>query len=243
MERGNIEKLFQRGTEINQIEDIKEKIKESAALLDLDPEELANAYNETGDLLEAELQVEERKLLGKEVSDTITLNGNIIPEDLYDSISKAAQVAIFFKQNREEIMTSILNLQENERTVLTPLQIAQLLVNTSQEDKPLFSSKQKDFINELCEQPRIYSPIEAQSILRFLQRRRLSTRENTDLYNRILKCMKNNCKYEYLLTEEGTMLRTREQDYTEEITHLKNIDTTDKPYTKKIEFKPKRNKL
>ena len=211
-------------------------------LLDLSYDDYKKALSETGDQLTAQLQAKNRNLLGKEVSDTITLNGNVIPEELYDQISRAAQIAISFKYNRMALEKTISYLKEGNSILLTPIQIAQLLVNTDPEDKELFDDEDKELINELCAEAKIYTPKDARTILQFLQFKRLSTKENTDLYKRIVRCLEAKYDYSLLLTEDGTLLRTSNQN-TEDKKRDDETTPENKGIVKKIEFQsPKRNR-
>jgi len=237
---GNIEKLNEKAKVVSEYNDENEKLVKNAQMLNLDINDYLKAYKETGDQLTAQLQAQERTLLSKKISDTITLNGNIIPEEIYSQISQAAQAAISFKYNRFLLVKAISSLEDDDFMALSTIQIAQLLINTEPEDKALFTDDDKDLINDLCRESRLY---EARKILRFLESKRLSTKENTDLYNRILNCVRANYDYSLLLTENETLLRTNSQ-YTEN--KKRDDDTTPdaKGNVKKLEFQnPKRNRV
>ena len=228
MEKSKLERLFNQKKVIDKILDENEKIRIIASQLNISVEELKKAYAETGDMISAELQVQERSLLGSDIADTITLNGNIIPEELYDRITEAANLAIFFKQNRESLVKTITSLQDGDTMLLSPLQIAQLLVNVSKEDKPLFTEEDQELINELGEEAQLYTAEEAKGILKFLESKRLPSKDNTDLYNRLIESIKSNYKYETLLTENRTLVRTNKR-YKD-----------DKPASRKLEYKERK---
>jgi len=239
---GNIENLNEKAKVVSEYNDETEKLVKSAQMLNIDVNDYLKAYKETGDQLTAQLQAQERTLLSKNISDTITLNGNIIPEEIYSKISQAAQAAISFKYNKFLLVKAISSLENDDFMALSTIQIAQLLINTEPEDKPLFTDDDKDLINDLCRESRLYTPHEARTILRFLESKRLSTKENTDLYNRILSCIRSNYDYSLLLTENGTLLRTNSQ-YTENKKRDDETTPNDKGNVKKIEFQnPKRNR-
>ena len=221
MERNTIERMISQRKELDGISNIEERIKETAAMLNIGIEDLKKAYSETGDLVLAELQAAERQVLSRETSKTITLNGNIIPEELYDKIAEAASIAINFRQDRLTLVQTIVSLQEGDSILLSPLQIAQLLINVSEEDKPLFSDEEKEIVNGLASTTKVYSAEEAKSILIFLECKRLSTRENTDLYNRVIKTLKDNREYEPLFFEEGQLIRVSEEKEKEIKTPIK----------------------
>ena len=210
MERNTIERMILQRKELDGISNIEERIKETAAMLNIGIEDLKKAYSETGDLVLAQLQALEKKVLSRETSNTITLNGNIIPEELYDKIAEAASIAINFRQDRLTLVQTIASLQEGDNILLSPLQIAQLLINVSEEDKPLFSDEEKEIVNGLASTTKLYSAEEAKSILKFLECKRLSTRENTDLYNRVINSLEHNCEYEPLFVE-GQLIRVNEE--------------------------------
>lgn len=237
-----IERIKAKIEEIRQCSNDEAGTKKMLELLNLDYNDYQKALSETGDQLTAQLQAKNRKILGREISDTITLNGNIIPEELYDHISQAAQIAIGFKYNRMTLENAISYLREGDSILLTPIQIAQLLVNIEPEDRELYDDEDKELINELCAEAKIYTPKEARTILQFLQFKRLSTKENTDLYKRILRCIEANYDYSLLLTEDGTLLRTSSQN-TEDKKRDDETTPDDKGIVKKIEFQsPKRNR-
>ncbi|MBQ1551596.1 MAG: hypothetical protein IIZ67_05790, partial [Bacilli bacterium] len=107
---------------------------------------------------------------------------------------------------------------------LSPLQIAQLLINVSEEDKPLFTAEEKEIINDLAKTPKVYKAEDAKAILSFLEMKRLSTRENTDLYNRVINSLEHNCEYEPLFIEEGQLIRVSEEKKKEIKTPIKKIE-------------------
>ena len=230
MEKDNIG-IVKNEKNLGDISKIQEKAKKMCAVLGINIVDFNKAYNETGDFLTAQLQATERKILSTEISNIITLNGNVIPEELYGRISKAANAATIFIHYRLALVQSITSLQKGDVIALSPLQIAQLLVNTSEEDKPLFSEEDKEIINDLAAMPKVYSAEEANSILRFLEMKRLSTRENTDLYNRVIDSLEHSYDYESLFTKEGTLIR---------VDTKKKQET--KPFIKKIEFDNQKNK-
>lgn len=237
-----IDRIKAKIDEIRQCSNDEAGTKKMLELLDLNYDDYKKALSETGDQLTAQLQAKNRNLLGKEVSDTITLNGNVIPEELYDQISRAAQIAITFKYNRMSLENAISYLKEGNSILLTPIQIAQLLVNTEPEDKELFDNEDKELINELCAEAQIYTPEEARTLLQFLQLKRLSTKENTDLYKRIVRCLETNYDYSLLLTEDGTLLRTSSQN-TEDKKRDDEATPENKGIIKKREFQsPKMNR-
>lgn len=224
MEKNTMEKMFEKRKELDAIQDIDKKTQEIAAMLDIDIEDLKKAYSESGDFLSAQLQALEKKVLNRVIANTITLNGNVIPDELYDRITEAANTATLFKQNRESLAKSITSLQEGDIIALSPLQIAQLLINVSEEDKPLFTAEEKAIINDLAKTPQVYKAEEAKAILSFLEMKRLSTRENTDLYNRVINSLEHNCEYEPLFIEEGQLIRVSEEKKKEIKTPIKKIE-------------------
>jgi hypothetical protein len=145
-------------------------------------------------------------------------------DELYDRITEAANTATLFKQNRESLAKLITSLQEGDIIALSPLQIAQLLINVSEEDKPLFSEEDKEIINDLAKTQQVYKAEEAKAILSFLEMKRLSTRENTDLYNRVINSLEHNCEYEPLFIEEGQLIRVSEENKKEIKTPIKKIE-------------------
>lgn len=231
MEKNTIKRILTKRKELDSIQDIDKKTQEIVATLDIDIEDFKKAYNESGDFVLAQLQALEKKVLSKAIANTITLNGNVIPDELYDRITEAANTATLFKQNRESLAKSITSLQEGDIIALSPLQIAQLLINVSEEDKPLFTEEDKEIINDLAKKPQVYKAEDAKSILSFLEMKRLSTRENTDLYNRVINSLEHNCEYEPLFIEEGQLIRVSEEK-------KKEI----KPPIKKIELNNDNNK-
>ena len=231
MEKNTIKRILTKRKELDSIQDIDKKTQEIVATLDIDIEDFKKAYNESGDFVLAQLQALEKKVLSKAIANTITLNGNVIPDELYDRITEAANTATLFKQNRESLAKSITSLQEGDIIALSPLQIAQLLINVSEEDKPLFTAEEKEIINDLAKKPQVYKAEDAKSILSFLEMKRLSTRENTDLYNRVINSLEHNCEYEPLFIEEGQLIRVSEEK-------KKEI----KPPIKKIELNNDNNK-
>ena len=224
MEKNTMEKMFEKRKELDAIQDIDKKTQEIAAMLDIDIEDLKKAYSESGDLVLAQLQALEKKVLSRVIANTITLNGNVIPDELYDRITEAANTATLFKQNRESLAKSITSLQEGDIIALSPLQIAQLLINVSEEDKPLFTAEEKEIINDLAKTPKVYKAEDAKAILSFLEMKRLSTRENTDLYNRVINSLEHNCEYEPLFIEEGQLIRVSEEKKKEIKTPIKKIE-------------------
>lgn len=224
MEKNTMEKMFAKRKELDAIQDIDKKTQEIAAMLDIDIEDLKKAYSESGDLVLAQLQALEKKVLNRVIANTITLNGNVIPDELYDRITEAVNTATLFKQNRESLAKSITSLQEGDIIALSPLQIAQLLINVSEEDKPLFTAEEKAIINDLAKTPQVYKAEEAKAILSFLEMKRLSTRENTDLYNRVINSLEHNCEYEPLFIEEGQLIRVSEEKKKEIKTPIKKIE-------------------
>ena len=224
MEKNTIKRILTKRKELDSIQDIDKKTQEIVAMLDIDIEDFKKAYNESGDFVLAQLQALEKKVLSKSIANTITLNGNVIPDELYDRITEAANTATLFKQNRESLAKSITSLQEGDIIALSPLQIAQLLINVSEEDKPLFTAEEKEIINDLAKKPQVYKAKEAKSILSFLEMKRLSTRENTDLYNRVINSLEHNCEYEPLFIEEGQLIRVSEEKKKEIKTPIKKIE-------------------
>ena len=224
MEKNTIKRILTKRKELDSIQDIDKKTQEIVAMLDIDIEDFKKAYNESGDFVLAQLQSLEKKVLSKSIANTITLNGNVIPDELYDRITEAANTATLFKQNRESLAKSITSLQEGDIIALSPLQIAQLLINVSEEDKPLFTAEEKEIINDLAKKPQVYKAKEAKSILSFLEMKRLSTRENTDLYNRVINSLEHNCEYEPLFIEEGQLIRVSEEKKKEIKTPIKKIE-------------------
>lgn len=224
MEKNTIKRILTKRKELDSIQDIDKKTQEIVAMLDIDIEDFKKAYNESGDFVLAQLQSLEKKVLSKSIANTITLNGNVIPDELYDRITEAANTATLFKQNRESLAKSITSLQEGDIIALSPLQIAQLLINVSEEDKPLFTAEEKEIINDLAKKPQVYKAEEAKSILSFLEMKRLSTRENTDLYNRVINSLEHNCEYEPLFIEEGQLIRVSEEKKKEIKTPIKKIE-------------------
>lgn len=224
MEKNTIKRILTKRKELDSIQDIDKKTQEIVAMLDIDIEDFKKAYNESGDFVLAQLQSLEKKVLSKAIANTITLNGNVIPDELYDRITEAANTATLFKQNRESLAKSITSLQEGDIIALSPLQIAQLLINVSEEDKPLFTAEEKEIINDLAKKPQVYKAKEAKSILSFLEMKRLSTRENTDLYNRVINSLEHNCEYEPLFIEEGQLIRVSEEKKKEIKTPIKKIE-------------------
>ena len=224
MEKNTIKRMLTKRKELDAIQDIDKKTQEIVATLDIDIEDFKKAYNESGDFVLAQLQSLEKKVLSRAIANTITLNGNVIPDELYDRITEAANTANLFKQNRESLAKSITSLQEGDIIALSPLQIAQLLINVSEEDKPLFTEEDKEIINDLAKKPQVYKAEDAKSILSFLEMKRLSTRENTDLYNRVINSLEHNCEYEPLFIEEGQLIRVSEEKKKEIKTPIKKIE-------------------
>lgn len=224
MEKNTIKRILTKRKELDSIQDIDKKTQEIVATLDIDIEDFKKAYNESGDFVLAQLQSLEKKVLSRAIANTITLNGNVIPDELYDRIAEAANTATLFKQNRESLAKSITSLQEGDIIALSPLQIAQLLINVSEEDKPLFTEEDKEIINDLAKKPQVYKAEDAKSILSFLEMKRLSTRENTDLYNRVINSLEHNCEYEPLFIEEGQLIRVSEEKKKEIKTPIKKIE-------------------
>lgn len=224
MEKNTIKRILTKRKELDSIQDIDKKTQEIVATLDIDIEDFKKAYNESGDFVLAQLQSLEKKVLSRAIANTITLNGNVIPDELYDRITEAANTANLFKQNRESLAKSITSLQEGDIIALSPLQIAQLLINVSEEDKPLFTEEDKEIINDLAKKPQVYKAEDAKSILSFLEMKRLSTRENTDLYNRVINSLEHNCEYEPLFIEEGQLIRVSEEKKKEIKTPIKKIE-------------------
>ena len=224
MEKNTIKRILTKRKELDSIQDIDKKTQEIVATLDIDIEDFKKAYNESGDFVLAQLQSLEKKVLSRAIANTITLNGNVIPDELYDRITEAANTATLFKQNRESLAKSITSLQEGDIIALSPLQIAQLLINVSEEDKPLFTEEDKEIINDLAKKPQVYKAEDAKSILSFLEMKRLSTRENTDLYNRVINSLEHNCEYEPLFIEEGKLIRVSEEKKKEIKTPIKKIE-------------------
>ena len=224
MEKNTIKRMLMKRKELDAIQDIDKKTQEIVAMLDIDIEDFKKAYNESGDFVLAQLQALEKKVLSKSIANTITLNGNVIPDELYDKITEAANTATLFKQNRESLAKLITSLQEGDIIALSPLQIAQLLINVSEEDKPLFSEEDKEIINDLAKTQQVYKAEEAKAILSFLEMKRLSTRENTDLYNRVINSLEHNCEYEPLFIEEGQLIRVSEEKKKEIKTPIKKIE-------------------
>jgi hypothetical protein len=224
MEKNTIKRMLMKRKELDAIQDIDKKTQEIVAMLDIDIEDFKKAYNESGDFVLAQLQALEKKVLSKAIANTITLNGNVIPDELYDRITEAANTATLFKQNRESLAKLITSLQEGDIIALSPLQIAQLLINVSEEDKPLFSEEDKEIINDLAKTQQVYKAEEAKAILSFLEMKRLSTRENTDLYNRVINSLEHNCEYEPLFIEEGQLIRVSEEKKKEIKTPIKKIE-------------------
>lgn len=224
MEKNTIKRILTKRKELDSIQDIDKKTQEIVATLDIDIEDFKKAYNESGDFVLAQLQSLEKKVLSRAIANTITLNGNVIPDELYDRITEAANTATLFKQNRESLAKSITSLQEGDIIALSPLQIAQLLINVSEEDKPLFTEEDKEIINDLAKKPQVYKAEDAKSILSFLEMKRLSTRENTDLYNRVINSLEHNCEYEPLFIEEGQLIRVSEEKKKEIKTPIKKIE-------------------
>ena len=224
MEKNTIKRMLTKRKELDSIQDIDKKTQEIVATLDIDIEDFKKAYNESGDFVLAQLQSLEKKVLSRAIANTITLNGNVIPDELYDRITEAANTATLFKQNRESLAKSITSLQEGDIIALSPLQIAQLLINVSEEDKPLFTEEDKEIINDLAKKPQVYKAEDAKSILSFLEMKRLSTRENTDLYNRVINSLEHNCEYEPLFIEEGQLIRVSEEKKKEIKTPIKKIE-------------------
>lgn len=224
MEKNTIKRMLTKRKELDAIQDIDKKTQEIVATLDIDIEDFKKAYNESGDFVLAQLQSLEKKVLSRAIANTITLNGNVIPDELYDRIIEAANTATLFKQNRESLAKSITSLQEGDIIALSPLQIAQLLINVSEEDKPLFTEEDKEIINDLAKKPQVYKAEDAKSILSFLEMKRLSTRENTDLYNRVINSLEHNCEYEPLFIEEGQLIRVSEEKKKEIKTPIKKIE-------------------
>lgn len=224
MEKNTIKRMLTKRKELDSIQDIDKKTQEIVATLDIDIEDFKKAYNESGDFVLAQLQALEKQVLSRAIANTITLNGNVIPDELYDRITEAANTATLFKQNRESLAKSITSLQEGDIIALSPLQIAQLLINVSEEDKPLFTEEDKEIINDLAKKPQVYKAEDAKSILSFLEMKRLSTRENTDLYNRVINSLEHNCEYEPLFIEEGQLIRVSEEKKKEIKTPIKKIE-------------------
>lgn len=224
MEKNTIKRILTKRKELDSIQDIDKKTQEIVAMLDIDIEDFKKAYNESGDFVLAQLQALEKQVLSRAIANTITLNGNVIPDELYDRITEAANTATLFKQNRESLAKSITSLQEGDIIALSPLQIAQLLINVSEEDKPLFTEEDKEIINDLAKKPQVYKAEDAKSILSFLEMKRLSTRENTDLYNRVINSLEHNCEYEPLFIEEGQLIRVSEEKKKEIKTPIKKIE-------------------
>ena len=224
MEKNTIKRILTKRKELDSIQDIDKKTQEIVATLDIDIEDFKKAYNESGDFVLAQLQSLEKKVLSRAIANTITLNGNVIPDELYDRITEIANTATLFKQNRESLAKSITSLQEGDIIALSPLQIAQLLINVSEEDKPLFTEEDKEIINDLAKKPQVYKAEDAKSILSFLEMKRLSTRENTDLYNRVINSLEHNCEYEPLFIEEGQLIRVSEEKKKEIKTPIKKIE-------------------
>ena len=177
MEKNTIKRMLMKRKELDAIQDIDKKTQEIVAMLDIDIEDFKKAYNESGDFVLAQLQALEKKVLSKSIANTITLNGNVIPDELYDKITEAANTATLFKQNRESLAKLITSLQEGDIIALSPLQIAQLLINVSEEDKPLFSEEDKEIINDLAKTQQVYKAEEAKAILSFLEMKRLWMRD------------------------------------------------------------------
>ena len=84
----------------------------------IDVDELVTSYFENDDILLAQLEVSQKKMLGKEMVNTLTMNGTISPDDVYDYISKAASTVLNFKYNKAMLLRSINRCDDEEYIAL-----------------------------------------------------------------------------------------------------------------------------
>ena len=155
----------------------------------IDVDDLIEEYFENGDIVLARLRSERKKLLGKEVSDILTLNGNIIPDNVYKYITDNAAAIINFKNNRLNLVRTINNCDDDELIALTSIDFAMLIVNIDSRNKEIYSDEDKTLLMDIFEALDNYPVItgrEAKGLLNYVSSRRLSIDDNTLLYNKII---------------------------------------------------------
>ena len=187
----------------------KEAIIEIAKKNDIDEDDLMDSYLETGDILVAQLMEEQKKVLGKESLNTLTMNGNIYPDDVYDFISEAAAERISFKYDKYILTTLIKNSRDDDLLALQPLDIILLVVNVDSKDKDFYTDDDIELINELYENSldnQVVTGKDAKTILKFLSARRLPVKDNTKLYNKYIEKRKYEFKANNLENQNEKLL-------------------------------------
>ena len=181
----------------------------------IDVDELVTSYFENGDILLAQLEVSQKKMLGKEMVNTLTMNGTISPDDVYDYISKAASTVLNFKYNKAMLLRSIIRCDDEEYIALSPMDIAMLIINIESKDKDIYSEDDKHLLNEifkLSEKNPIIIGEDAKQILQFIESKRLLTKDNSDLYNRFIIASNSEKQLDYLLYEDKKELMNNSLD-------------------------------
>ena len=153
----------------------------------IDIDDLIEEFFETGDPLLATLVADRKMILGERVRNTLTMNGNYVPDDVYSHISHTAEEIINFKYNRYRLVKTIQDCWDDDLIALTPVDIVMLIINTGSRDKELLSRDDREQLNQLYERA-MTDPVlmggEAKAILGLVEAKRLSVDDNTALYDK-----------------------------------------------------------
>lgn len=171
----------------------------------LDVDKLIESYFEYDDIILAQLEEEQKKMIGEKVLDTLTMNGNISPVEIYDHIAAVSSKLLDFKFNKTMLINNINKCDDDMYMILSPMDIVMLTINIDSKNKEIYNDEDMELLEQffnLAEQSPVITGKTAKKILKFIDSKRLSVRENTKLYNRFIYAHEKKLYLDYLLQSD-----------------------------------------